>query len=940
MGIQINGVNDIISATDGGFSLSGAELTNLSQVNVTGVGTFANLVVSGNVSIAGTLTYEDVTNVDSIGIVTARTGVRIDAGGIVVVGVTTVAAGTTALPSISPTGDSNTGIFFPSADTIAFAEGGAEAARFDSSGRLLIGTSTTRSNLFAGNAALPAYHLVEGALDNGKRTSAFVYGAGSNSGPLLVLAAHASNSVGGVTAVTNGWQVGTIDFQGADGTNFVPAAQIAAVVDGTPGANDMPGRLVFSTTADGASSLTERMRISNNGALGVGDNNPASNALRASFRGPVNGTESALPVVSIVRTNNIGGGTGVAETGLDVQIPNTFNGAGVVKGINVFAKHNLGGTAYGIFAESTGGGNAPIIRYAGYFKVTQTDTNGSAVNHAVYAQANSTVTVSNNGFAVGVTAETNDYVKNQNFRAVSLYTGASTQTVLSIARNGSAIGSITTLATATSYMTSASSGLLGVDATTIAFQTNSSERARIDSSGRLLIGTSTALVAGGSLTPAFQIAGGDQNSCTQMIRGAGSLQPSLAFTRSNGSIASPTTVTSGDGLGGILFEGYDGSNPIRAALITAAVDGTPGTNDMPGRLVFSTTADGASSPTERMRLDSSGRLLVGTTSARNLGGIGACQFTLEGTGYNSSSVAFVNNENNVQPPYLILGKSRGGSVGSSTIVQSGDSIGQIVFAGADGTDIDSRAAEILCSVDGTPGANDMPGRLVFSTTADGAATPTERMRITNQGYLYSGVTSAEGINSAQAVTGERIVNINSDTLSDQGASHMARQGNSANEGTAQSCYLAYYRDAIATGPGAFFKGYRGTAPTNGTIRIKINSDGNITNSNNSYGSLSDAKLKENIVDASSQWNDIKNIRVRNYNFKEETGQQTHRQIGLIAQEVEPISPGLVVDFPDTNDEVTKTINYSVLYMKAVKALQEAMERIEQLEQRLTDAGIA
>jgi hypothetical protein len=189
--------------------------------------------------------------------------------------------------------------------------------------------------------------------------------------------------------------------------------------------------------------------------------------------------------------------------------------------------------------------------------------------------------------------------------------------VLSIARNGSAIGSITTLATATSYMTSASSGLLGVDATTIAFQTNSSERARIDSSGRLLIGTSTALVAGGSLTPAFQIAGGDQNSCTQMIRGAGSLQPSLAFTRSNGSIASPTTVTSGDGLGGILFEGYDGSNPIRAALITAAVDGTPGTNDMPGRLVFSTTADGASSPTERLQINSLGELTISSTRSGN-----------------------------------------------------------------------------------------------------------------------------------------------------------------------------------------------------------------------------------------------------------------------------------------------------------------------------------
>jgi hypothetical protein len=51
-----------------------------------------------------------------------------------------VAAGTTAAPAISPSGDSNTGIFFPSADTIAFAEGGAESARFDSNGRLGIGT--------------------------------------------------------------------------------------------------------------------------------------------------------------------------------------------------------------------------------------------------------------------------------------------------------------------------------------------------------------------------------------------------------------------------------------------------------------------------------------------------------------------------------------------------------------------------------------------------------------------------------------------------------------------------------------------------------------------------------------------------------------------------------------------------------------------------------
>ena len=123
----------------------------------------------------------------------------------------------------------------------------------------------------------------------------------------------------------------------------------------------------------------------------------------------------------------------------------------------------------------------------------------------------------------------------------------------------------------------------------------------------------------------------------------------------------------------------------------------------------------------------------------------------------------------------------------------------------------------------------------------------------------------------------------------------------------------------------------------------VYSNGNLVNTNNSYGAISDIKLKENIVDANSQWADLKALKVRNYNFKEG---QTHTQIGLVAQEVELVSPGLVSESPDRDEDgndlgtVTKSINYSVLYIKAVKALQEAMERIEILEQRLTDAGIA
>jgi hypothetical protein len=71
-------------------------------------------------------------------------------------------------------------------------------------------------------------------------------------------------------------------------------------------------------------------------------------------------------------------------------------------------------------------------------------------------------------------------------------------------------------------------------------------------------------------------------------------------------------VQSGDDLGTIAFRGFDGTQQLNAAWIMAEVDGTPGTNDMPGRLVFATTADGAVSPTERMRLDSSGNVGIGT----------------------------------------------------------------------------------------------------------------------------------------------------------------------------------------------------------------------------------------------------------------------------------------------------------------------------------------
>jgi hypothetical protein len=296
---------------------------------------------------------------------------------------------------------------------------------------------------------------------------------------------------------------------------------------------------------------------------------------------------------------------------------------------------------------------------------------------------------------------------------------------------------------------------------------------------------------------------------------------------------------------------------------------------------------------EAARLDSSGRLLIGTSSARTSAShTGSLQ--LEGTTFSASTFSIISNTNDSSGSYIHLGKARGASIGSTTVVADGDTLGQIHFTGADGTNL-INGAIIAANVDGTPGANDLPTRLVFSTTADGAATPTERMRITQGGAgQFFCSSDTDPINAATA----------------------------AAAGTSRWLYLGYY--------GA-------TTVNTGTQSFGVYSNGNVINTNNSYGAISDLKLKENIVDANSQWDDLKALQVRNYNFKEG---QTHTQIGLVAQEAELVSPGLVFESPDRDDEgndlgtVTKSVNYSVLYMKAVKALQEAMERIEQLETKV------
>ena len=310
--------------------------------------------------------------------------------------------------------------------------------------------------------------------------------------------------------------------------------------------------------------------------------------------------------------------------------------------------------------------------------------------------------------------------------------------------------------------------------------------------------------------------------------------------------------------------------------------------------------------------DSSGKILINTSSSREIGG-GNAKLQIENT--NTESISITRTSADGGSPYLHFGKTRNGSV-----VQSGDSLGSIAFNGDDGTDLNHAGAEIRAFVDGTPGSNDMPGRLAFYTTADGASTTTERVRLTAKGFLkckgdYSGyynVGSAEHEFNADS-GGATTVNIRAGSSNGNGIKCLVNSSDSTNY---------------------FLGGYSLSADA---WKAYVWSNGDLENAGNNYGGISDIKLKENIVDAKSQWNDIKNFKVRNFNFKDNPSQP---MLGLIAQEAETVSPGLVYSRPDLDKDgkelgtTTKALKYSVLYMKAIKALQEAMAKIETLETKV------
>ena len=185
-----------------------------------------------------------------------------------------------------------------------------------------------------------------------------------------------------------------------------------------------------------------------------------------------------------------------------------------------------------------------------------------------------------------------------------------------------------------------------------------------------------------------------------------------------------------------------------------------------------------------------------------------------------------------------------------------------------------------------------PGALGFYTNSNvdsGGYTPTERMRVTSGGFVGIGSTNPGSLLEVNAGSG-----------------------------------------FSSSGVIARFFGTSGNS-------LLIRGSGNCENTNGAFGAISDAKLKENIVDATPKLDKVNQLKVRNYNL---IGDEL-KQIGFVAQEIEQVFPGIVSDIPDVDAEgndlgtTTKTVKTTVLIPILVKAIQEQQAMIEELKTKVT-----
>ena len=784
--------------------------------------------------------------------------------------------------------------------------------------------------------------------------SATTFRNGSD-GAALSLGHSRSGTIGTQTVLQDGDIMGAINFLGSDGTDLANfGAAIRGHVDGTPGANDMPGRLSFLTTADGSNSPTERMRINQKGSVGIGvaDGDVTSD-----------GT-AARTYVGIIGTANRGRlnlGT-TASNGADCGTLSFTNGANELVSLSVDTTSGVQNTGT-LFVNGTrsikiqAAASDEVVLNEGSLDVDfRAESNGNA--NMLFVDA------ANDRIGIGTNAPTSPLTVTMDAGGIATFTGISAGGVSSVLMKQSrgSIASPSNSATAgdgnyllgqvynSGYATIGSIGIItGSALNNGVIQFNTANGGTV--AERMRVSNADVIINENGDDQGFRIesnnnanlfnvdAGNDHINIGQNVDYGGTLNIAngdntaqlvlvSTDTDANGGPvmslyrASASSAADNDELGLINFQGLDDANNATtyASLATVAIDVSNGSED--GQLQLNVMRDGTlrnyvhltgDSPSTvfnedsndidfRVESDGNANMLF-VDAGNNLAGIGTgSPILLDGNAAPGLTISS-------NGPFIVLQDANNSD--KCNYIANNTGVLQFGHVGDNGA---SGKTENLSLGSSEAVFNESHNDIDFRVESDGNST----MLVVDGQNNRVGV----GTNTFTAVSSTcnamHVAGGSSDAVTPV---MMISDADGSVEGNSTILECLFSGDN--TFSSAIYVKFTDSGGTQGSI--SGTGDGTVT-----YNTSSDERLKQSIQDTDSKWDLVKSLQVRDYEWKKSGKQET----GFIAQELhdkwaQPVKVG-----GEDVDVDPWSVDYGKLTPILTKALQEAMEKIEHLESEI------
>jgi DNA-binding ferritin-like protein len=544
-----------------------------------------------------TVTYDDVANTLTIGAVATAMKVSTDAGnqstlgtdGGVYTPVPRVISANDTLPALRITqlGTGNALLVEDSTSP------DATPTIITQAGQIVSGHTTTVNTDNSYGGQITPRVQTHGTITDNAALGATLW-TGSGAGSQVALSKSRGTAIGTNVIVQSGDDIGAVAFNGDDGASFIVAAAISAAVDGTPGTNDMPGRLVLSTTADGAAVPTERLRINSSGAIGLAGANFGTDGQVLTSKG------AALPPVWASTNSHTHTASQITDfsEAVDDRV-----GALIKAGTNTTVTYD---DVANTLTISASGGTAPVTSVnskTGAVVLAAADVGAAPTTHT---HTSSQIT----DFAESVDDRVGALVKAGTNTTVTYDDVANTLTVSAATTRVIDVNDATPGLRITQQGTG--DPLVVEDA---ASPDNSPFRVNVD--GRVLIGHTqsipTALPMGASGEPQLQVH--IPASGLYSWWAVDNSTASLTLNRSySGQVGVHAAVPDGVILGAVSFNGSDGTAFTRSAIVRAVRDGAVGAAGVPAKLEFYTFDGVATAPNPRLVINAKGALGFGNAT--------------------------------------------------------------------------------------------------------------------------------------------------------------------------------------------------------------------------------------------------------------------------------------------------------------------------------------